>query len=272
MEKKTRIPMVPFTRLKFVSYGPRIHRPTVWPWIWDVTIPHFNFWFQTEGAGRLICRGKEYRLEPGTCFLFTPGSKVWATNDDGAGMANFSAHFFPAFDEKVSPRKVEPIFGRKVRRMKLFLELSQDIVAAFRRNDVLGRHEAEWGLLTMIYHLWREAFNSPQADLDEEIVEVLDQAAHSGWTETSVPELARKVGLSASQFTRRVQAITDDSPANYIIRERISHACFLLIETSKSVKMIADNLGYSDTSYFVRQFRTIMHTTPSQYRKEHLRI
>ena len=263
--------MVPFTRLNVIKYGPRIHRPTVWPWIWDVTIPHFNFWFQTEGAGRLICRNKEYRLEPGTCFLFTPGTKVWATNDEGATMANFSAHFFPILQEEISYRKFEPIFGRKVHRMNLFLELSTDIIAAFRRNDALGRHQAEWGVLTMIYHLWREAFNPPQADQDEKIMQLLDQAAHclSG-EHVNIPELARQAGLSSSQFTRRVQSLTNDSPANYIIRERISHACFLLVETSKSVKMIANDLGYADPSYFVRQFRKIMHVTPSLYRQKQL--
>ncbi len=258
--------MLPFTQLKLINYGPRMNRPSFWPWIWDTTIPHFNFWFQTEGAGRLISRDKEYRLEPGMCFLFTPGTKVWATSQKAQGMANFSVHFFPECHGSVSARKVEPIFGRKIRRMSLFLELSRDIIASFRQNDSLGLHQAEWGVLMMISHLWREAFHSPQAEEDEKMIGLLDEAAHSRESHSSIPDLAQKVGLSPSQFTRRVQAITDDSPANYIIRERISHACFLLVETSQSIKMIADKLGYADPSYFVRQFRKVMQITPSQYR------
>lgn len=268
---KAEPPVVPFTRLKIVSYGPRMHRPTVWPWVWETTIPHYNFWFQTEGSGVLVCRGKEYKLEPGVCFLFTPGTKVRATNDEGAGMANFSAHFFPVLKGKIGPRKVEPIFGRKVRRMNLFLELATDIISAYQQGDTLGHLQAEWGLLTMIYHLWREAFSTPQTERDTRIIELLDMEAQSPERTLSIPDLARQVGLSTAQFTRRVRTITDDSPTSYVIRKRIGYACFLLVETSKSVKMIADQLGYADTSYFVRQFRKVMKTTPSEYRRAQTR-
>lgn len=266
MEKSEHHPLFPFTKLKFVSYGPRIHRPSVWPWLWEATIPYYNFWFQTEGAGRLVCRGKEYRLEPGTCFLFTPGTKVWATNDEGAGMANFAAHFFPVTEQRISHRRLEPLFGRKVVRMNYFLELSADIMAAHRQGDRLGRQQSEWALLTMISHLWREAFHSPQAAQNEKIIEVLNQVAYSAERPSGIPDLARQAGLSSSQFTRRIREITGDSPNDYIIHERIRHACFLLMETSKSVKMVAADLGYADTSFFVRQFRKIMSVTPSQYR------
>lgn len=266
MKKSEPPPIFPFAKLKFVSYGPRMHRPTVWPWLWEASIPYYNFWFQTEGAGRLVCRSREYRLEPGTCFLFTPGTKVWATNDEGSGMANFSAHFFPVTEQRISHRRLEPIFGRKVFRMNYFLELATDIITAHRQGDKLGQQQSEWALLTMISHLWREAFYSAQAAQNEKIIEILNQAAYSAEKSSGIPDLARQTELSPAQFTRRVREITGNSPNEYIIHERIRHACFLLMETSKSIKMVAADLGYADTSFFVRQFRKTIGTTPSQYR------
>jgi len=260
--------MLPFRQVEIINYGPYMNRPALWPWVWEKEIPHFNFWFQTEGAGRLVCRGKEYRLEPGVCFLFTPGTEVRATNDPGAGMANFSVHFFPSPRQAISHEMLAPLFGRKVYRMNLFLELSVEMINSFKRGDELGRHQSEWGLLCMISHLWREAFNPPKTNQDEEILETLRRAAFRGECEAQVPDLARKVGLSPSQFTRRTQALTGDSPASYLIKERLNHARFLLIDSSKSVKMIAAELGYRDLSFFIRQFRKTTGLTPAAFRRQ----
>lgn len=254
-------------RIRFVSYGPCFHYPTVWPCVWEAAIPHYNFWLMTKGAGRLECRGKEYQLEPGTCFLFTPGTKVRATYNEGIKMASFAAHFFPLPEQRIPYRHLDPIFGRSTTRLALFHELSIEAASAFKRGDPLGHQQAEWALLTMMSHLWREAHQLPHATQNEKIIEILQQVAHGSKRTANIPDLAHKVQLSASQFTRRVQEITGGSPNDYIIRERIRYACFLLMETSKSVKMVAADLGYSDASFFVRQFRKIMGVAPHQYQQ-----
>lgn len=260
-------PPFPFTKIDFVAYGPRFHFPTVWPCVWEADIPHYNFWFMFKGVGRMQSRGREYRLEPGTCFLFTPGSRVLATYSEDIKMAAFAAHFFPAGQKKTPFRQVEPLFGRVTSRMELFLQLAAEAATAYKRGDALGHQQAEWAVLTMMSHLWREAFQSPQASQNDKILEMLRQAAHSPERCTDISALACKAGLSTSQFTRRVREITETTPNNYIIRERIHHACFLLRETSKPVKTIARDLGYSDESFFVRQFRKVLGVTPCQYQR-----
>ncbi|HEY8966012.1 MAG TPA: helix-turn-helix transcriptional regulator, partial [Candidatus Methylacidiphilales bacterium] len=96
------------------------------------------------------------------------------------------------------------------------------------------------------------------------------EAGWRGGVGIGVPGLARRVGLSTSQLTRRVRALTGMSPAAYLIRERIGHACAQLAETERSVGEIADALGYADPSYFVRQFQAVMKTTPARYRRKEL--
>ncbi|TWT81747.1 HTH-type transcriptional activator Btr [Planctomycetes bacterium CA13] len=79
-------------------------------------------------------------------------------------------------------------------------------------------------------------------------------------------ELAKKAGLSVSQFDRRFRAAFGSSPHQYIMRVRVENAARLLIETDQTVSEIAHTCGFYDHAHFSRSFRRIMNATPTQYR------
>ena len=54
---------------------------------------------------------------------------------------------------------------------------------------------------------------------------------------------------------------------DYVIRLRMLHACELLRETSAAIGEIADQVGFQDSNYFARQFKQVIGTTPTQYRR-----
>jgi len=264
-------PAFPFREIELVGLGGRIHGPMSHPWTWETTIPHFNFWFLIQGEGRLRCHGRDHALTPGTCFLFPPGTRVAGRSISREPILNFSLHFFPLpRPRRPFPQRVVDRFsGRKVHRMALFLELARHCADAYKRGargDALGLRQAELAAMQMLLHLWHEASAPPAREKDDRILQLL---AETGWKGGfAVPELARRIGLSASQFTRRVRALTGMAPAAYLIRERIAHACSLLAETSRSVGEVAETLGYADPSYFVRQFQEVMKLTPARFRRK----
>ena len=43
----------------------------------------------------------------------------------------------------------------------------------------------------------------------------------------------------------------------------------LLVETNNSVSLIAEKCGYENDSYFMRQFKSHIGITPSEYRKKY---
>jgi len=47
---------------------------------------------------------------------------------------------------------------------------------------------------------------------------------------------------------------------------RIKFSQQLLADTSKSIKEIANNVGYNDIHAFIRQFKATINMTPSDYR------
>ena len=81
-----------------------------------------------------------------------------------------------------------------------------------------------------------------------------------------VADLARRAGLSAYQFERRMKRIFHISAGQLIQKVRLEAALQRLRETDASIAEIASACGYSDQSAFTRRFRQTIGFSPSEYR------
>lgn len=81
-----------------------------------------------------------------------------------------------------------------------------------------------------------------------------------------VAKLARLAHLSVSQLERRFQRLFSLSPSQYILKTRLDEACTQLARSDQAITQIAQDTGFYDHSYFIRQFRKRMDMTPRQYR------
>ena len=75
--------------------------------------------------------------------------------------------------------------------------------------------------------------------------------------------------MSESNLLRIFKEATGQTPIDYRLRLRIKHAMRLLCDTDDPISRIASQVGFSDSNYFTRQFRTIIGTTPRAYRQQH---
>lgn len=75
--------------------------------------------------------------------------------------------------------------------------------------------------------------------------------------------------MSRRTLTREFGRAMGCSPIEYLIRLRIMHAAALIQEGSASVTDVAFRVGFLDSNYFARQFRTLMGCTPRDFRKLH---
>jgi PAS domain S-box-containing protein len=78
--------------------------------------------------------------------------------------------------------------------------------------------------------------------------------------------LADILGLSVSQLDRKFKAFAGVSPQTYILKVRVNAAAQELVKTDKSITRIYLDNGFSDQSYFGRQFKKVTGMTPRQYR------
>jgi AraC family transcriptional regulator len=83
----------------------------------------------------------------------------------------------------------------------------------------------------------------------------------------SITMIANQLQMSPYYFSRLFKQSVGLSPYQYVMQQRMERAAFLLRTTSLSVAVIAIQVGFTSQNQFAIQFRKLMHTTPSDYRK-----
>jgi len=85
----------------------------------------------------------------------------------------------------------------------------------------------------------------------------------------SLEELADITHLSISALERRFKKFLGKTPKQFINEVRLENARRLLIETNIAIATIANDTGFTDHSYFSRQFQKLFKQSPSAFREEH---
>lgn len=83
----------------------------------------------------------------------------------------------------------------------------------------------------------------------------------------TLSDIGSKMFFSAVYCDTVFKKETGKSIIDYLIDERLTEAKRLLIEGSKSLKDIAESVGFNDYNYFSRIFKKRVGYTPSQYKK-----
>jgi AraC-like DNA-binding protein len=81
-----------------------------------------------------------------------------------------------------------------------------------------------------------------------------------------VDTMARRAGLSRSQFCLLFRRGTGSAPQAYIEERRLDMAAFHLRTTAKSVGEISGLVGFSNPFYFTNRFSRRFGSSPSAYR------
>lgn len=83
-----------------------------------------------------------------------------------------------------------------------------------------------------------------------------------------VEMVASDLCMSTSQFRRRLNSLTGESPKTYIMYISMQKAKYMLSQhTDMPISEIATLCGYEEPSSFIHAFRKLVGCTPNQYRK-----
>ena len=83
----------------------------------------------------------------------------------------------------------------------------------------------------------------------------------------TLPTLAEQATLSVPQYSALFRRQTGTTPARYLTRIRLRHACERLSYTQEPIAAIAKAVGIEDPLYFSRLFKRHVGHAPSVYRK-----
>lgn len=90
--------------------------------------------------------------------------------------------------------------------------------------------------------------------------------------EITMDKLARISGYSLHHLHRKLSEELNEPIGNYIIRQRIQMAAYLLAITNLKIDEIKSLVGYNNSSAFARAFKSNKKTSPTQFRKQQKEI
>jgi len=90
--------------------------------------------------------------------------------------------------------------------------------------------------------------------------------------EFSQKDVADMVGLTPSAFSRFFRTATGMTFVNFVNRIRITEACRMLMDENTEITQIAFACGYNNTSNFNRQFLSHKGMSPSEFRRQRLKL
>jgi AraC family transcriptional regulator len=100
----------------------------------------------------------------------------------------------------------------------------------------------------------------------QRLTRALQYVEHRLGSELTIRELARAVDMSLFHFARAFKQSTGKTPHAYVLERRIAAAQSLVLNTTRPLSEISDQLGFSNPSHFSSVFGRLTGTTPSAYR------
>jgi AraC-like DNA-binding protein/quercetin dioxygenase-like cupin family protein len=83
-----------------------------------------------------------------------------------------------------------------------------------------------------------------------------------------IKKAASIANLSVPSFCNYFKKLMSFTYTDFINQYRIQRACMMMMQ-EKTIAQVSFDCGFNNVAYFNKVFKTIMHKTPSQYKKEH---
>jgi AraC-like DNA-binding protein/mannose-6-phosphate isomerase-like protein (cupin superfamily) len=244
------------------SVGPRVVKDAMW----------FCF-LHGKGSGWIQNPKNKFRFEAGDLVLIPPGTQHFVSQDKRIHSHVIAVHFTAQIYGGFSLLHLIriPYVLRSTRDLPL-VKTSGRLAREFAVKAPAWRTAMDAEIKALLIAILRTHGNSCHAQMDSlaqlvrfgPVFELIEQQLSD--TSLTVERLAQSVYLGEVQFRRLFRSMTEMTPASFLQRRRIEHACELLVQSELSVEDIAHRCGFAHSSFFYRVFRRWMSTTPHAYR------
>lgn len=101
----------------------------------------------------------------------------------------------------------------------------------------------------------------------DRLIEVINFIKKNLQEPISLKQVADIACMTEQSFCRYFRNRTKKSFSQYLLDQRISYACKLLIQTDKSISEISNLSGYRSSSHFCKVFKNHINQSPYQYKR-----
>lgn len=105
--------------------------------------------------------------------------------------------------------------------------------------------------------------SSGQNSIAFEVMQFLQNNYDKSFT---LEDLSKRYNFHPVHIIRCMKKSYNMTPIQALTQIRLEKAKELLVTTSCTINTISEQVGFSSSSYFIKQFKSTYHTTPTQYR------
>lgn len=99
------------------------------------------------------------------------------------------------------------------------------------------------------------------------VIEIIEKNMGDG--EFDVASLRDRIGLSHMQLFRKIKALTDQAPGDFVRTIRLKRAAQLMEKKFGNIAEITYEVGFNNLSYFAKCFKEMFGLSPSEFMKKH---
>lgn len=115
----------------------------------------------------------------------------------------------------------------------------------------------------------RSALTDTPMEGTNRVSQALDFIQKNSLKSISLKDVANHLHLSPAYLATTVKKSTGYSVGEWINRNRLTHACSRLMHTDEKVDAIANQVGWTDVTHFIRMFKKAYGQTPAAWRKHY---
>jgi AraC-like DNA-binding protein len=230
--------------------------------------PYFSIEFVARGEGWLKLDGTRHALSPGVVFAYGPGISQDIQNNPDRPLVKYFADFVGAPARRLL-RAPAPEPGQIVQTstpddiLSLFDELIRCGLRDTPHRDRICALIVEHLLLKIaesavppgsVGTLAFETYQRCRAYIEQHHLEL-----------QTLAEIARQCLVDPAYLCRLFARYDHQSPYQYLMRLRMSHAARRLQTPGTLAKQVAAEMGFSDPFHFSRTFRRVLGVSPRRF-------
>jgi AraC-like DNA-binding protein len=241
----------------------------------------YNILFISNGTGTHTIDFVTYEVKPYSIFFLTPGQvHSWALSKDIKGFTIFFTPSFYLMDSNEKKLLDIPFFHSLNNEPCLYLNYNNDssivnsIEEIFDEND---KNENGSNVVIRAYldivmmklsRYYRKVWTSRQSSQATYQIRELESLIEKYFKKYKLPrEYSDLMNLSPKHLNEICRVGLNKTVGDLIQQRVLLESKRLLAYTSKNISEIAEELNFSDKSYFIRFFKKYTSLPPEQFRK-----
>ena len=233
-----------------------------------------EFVYVVSGNCMHLYNGEKEKIKIGDAYLFRPKKDVHGFISESSDPIThrdliFGVDFFQKLCSALSPNLYQDFLdGEYALKMTLSneqifqLENLAELRLKTENSDMYERALGFYVINLMISNKSHNAENAAPLWLKQ----LLNEFSRPGALKASLNGILNSYSYNKSYMCRIFKKHTGVTMTEYYCRKRIEYAYLLISTTDMSITAIRQDLGFSDNTYFYKQFKQYFGTTPNSLR------